>query len=145
MSKRKSHASHKGASYDITASMVTERANVYSSSSANAHNAIFRFDQAGIQMLAADLIAAALGAPWPLQAPPAWHTPNKGKLIQDRAAKPKPGAPPVDAPADTSRLNLLEAAGGCVAGMADGKAAFRILGFDSWHPTLRQAIDDLST
>lgn len=46
-----------------------------------------------------------------------------------------------DAADDTRRLDVLEHAGGFVRGSDGGKPAYRILGFDSWHPTLRDAIE----
>lgn len=54
------------------------------------------------------------------------------------------GTQPAAGAADTIRLNLLEAAGGYVAGTADGKQAYRIFGSDEWHPTLRGAIDEFA-
>lgn len=46
---------------------------------------------------------------------------------------------------DGARLDKLSAAGGFVHGLSDGAPAFRIFSSDTWHPTLRTAIDELKT
>ena len=74
----------------------------------------------------------------------AWHCPNPGKLIKARAKKHQLGIPIPDAAGDTLRLNMLEHAGGFVRGSDSGKASFRVLGYSSWHATLRNAIDAIS-
>lgn len=42
---------------------------------------------------------------------------------------------------DALRLDALQLAGGFVRGSDAGAPAFRIFGFDSWHDSLRTAID----
>lgn len=126
--------------YDITPSMITERANVHSRSG----EALFRFDKISIMEFAMELIACARGAQWPLLHALPWHHSAPAKVLRDRAARARPGAPAPEPESDTYRLNLLEAAGGHVAGSDGGRPAFRILGFDTWHPTLRQAIDAIA-
>jgi len=128
--------------YVITDSMVRDRANAHSS---DRGEPLFHFNRLSMVEYSQELIACAQGAPWPLPAILPAHCPNPGSLILTRARKHRPGTPIPDATGDTLRLNMLEHAGGFVRGTDCGKAAFRILGHDTWHPTLRGAIDALAT
>lgn len=46
---------------------------------------------------------------------------------------------------DTERLDCVGEMGGFVAGMSNGEMAYRILTRNTWHPTLRAAIDEVIT
>lgn len=46
---------------------------------------------------------------------------------------------------DTLRLDCISQMGGFVAGMSNGAMAYRILTRNTWHPTLRAAIDEVVT
>ena len=45
-------------------------------------------------------------------------------------------------PTDTERLDRLADMGGFVRGTAEGALSYRIMMHNTWHPTLRIAIDD---
>lgn len=126
--------------YDITPSMITERANAHS----RPGEALFRFDKVSIMAFAMELIECARGAQWPLLHALPWDHPAPAKALRDRTARARSEAPSPAPESDTYRLNLLESAGGHVAGNDCGRPAFRILGFDTWHPTLRQAVDAIA-
>ena len=55
----------------------------------------------------------------------------------NKATKPAPSK-------DTARLNDLRKMGGFVRGTSEGEPAYRILTRESWHPTLRMAIDEVA-
>lgn len=126
--------------YAITASMIRERANVHSS---DKHNLLFHFNKRSLLEFANELIGCAQGAPWPLAELPPMHCPRPSALILARARKHRPGTPLPDATGDTLRLNMLEQVSGFVRGTDCGRPAFRILGHDTWHPSLREAIDHM--